>query len=700
VFGPPGLLAEGVYDLVFRNAGLFAAVVVVIFGVVIGIGDLVRLSPTRVFAISGVVVADAVRRRVLWIAPVAIVGILAVSQFLNPIDPQDAIRQTTKVCLFATGLIVTITAIILACTNLPKEIDNRVIYTIVTKPTSRLEIVLGKVLGFARVSALLLLIMGVFTYGYLLFREWRMRSWVREQLVAHPNDPVLQPYAKANLLSTRSLEQPDRAEMYGRPPAPDGTAVLMGGESQYFMVPFQLSAQQKDAIVSAVNGGGALFVVNKIGYEQRLPTPEEARQIRDLRLPVVEAGRSPSDGGLLPALPSPVSVPIPIPQISMKLYDKNLNPLVEGREVVNEGKPVQLPPDGDAPSPTMAIVSPEGVQGIVTADRVIVLVEALTQTVMYEVGLTPTVLAVATAPGAPMTEIGPVTLPDGKPQRPTFESHRGRYGMQFRGKADGSGPLAAFAFSGAQTPRTADGKAPVQVKIGIESAGDFEIEGNITPVLTLQVRNRKTGKTSDPMQVRVESGRVIESRVPVEFVEGGDFDVYVRGLNEGTWYGIEAQSLNVVTAERSFATNLFKSLFILWLMAILVVVISVFCSTFLSWPIAVVLTLMMLLGHWGVSQLGTASGSGLGAEVTQAMGVDNPTGARVLRESVDMLTTLLNFLAQFLPDIGKFAATEDIERGISIPWSKIGAAGWVLLGYGLPVLLLSYVIFRRKEVAP
>jgi len=37
---------------------------------------------------------------------------------------------------------------------------------------------------------------------------------------------------------------------------------------------------------------------------------------------------------------------------------------------------------------------------------------------------------------------------------------------------------------------------------------------------------------------------------------------------------------------------------------------------------------------------------------------------------------------------------------VSVPWSKIGDAGWVLLTYGLPMLLLAYVIFRRKEVAP
>src|SRR5207302_1993481 len=99
----------------------------------------------------------------------------------KPFDEQDAIRQTTKFCLFATGLVVIVSTIILACTNLPREIENRVIYTVVTKPTTRLEIVLGKILGFARVSAAILIIMGLFTWGYLVLRASLLRSDIRER---------------------------------------------------------------------------------------------------------------------------------------------------------------------------------------------------------------------------------------------------------------------------------------------------------------------------------------------------------------------------------------------------------------------------------------------------------------------------------------------------------------------------------------
>src|SRR3954454_4038900 len=160
-------LAALVPNVINQHLGWILFVLILIAGIAVGWQDLLRLSPKRIWAISGVSFSESLRRRVLWITPLAILGVIIVSQLQHPLDEQDAIRQTIKFCIFATGLVVAITTIILACTNLPREIDNRVIYTVVTKPTTRLEIVLGKVVGFARVSLVILLIMGLFTWGYL-----------------------------------------------------------------------------------------------------------------------------------------------------------------------------------------------------------------------------------------------------------------------------------------------------------------------------------------------------------------------------------------------------------------------------------------------------------------------------------------------------------------------------------------------------
>ena len=212
---PAFVLSFAFADLWHQYLPWLAAGIIVVLGLLIyGAHDLFRLSLTRIWAISSVCFSEAIRKRTLWITPLAIIGVIVVTQLSHPDDPQEAIRQATKFCLFASGLLVSVVAIILACTNLPKEIDNRVIFTVVTKPTTRLEIVLGKCLGFARISATIIIIMGIFTYAYLQTRSWTEMSAVHRQLASIPSDsptrPTLVYYADHGFLTTRRLDAPER----------------------------------------------------------------------------------------------------------------------------------------------------------------------------------------------------------------------------------------------------------------------------------------------------------------------------------------------------------------------------------------------------------------------------------------------------------------------------------------------------------
>ena len=152
--------------------------------------------------------------------------------------------------------------------------------------------------------------------------------------------------------------------------------------------------------------------------------------------------------------------------------------------------------------------------------------------------------------------------------------------------------------------------------------------------------------------------------------------------------------------DRSFILNLVKSLFILWLLALLVVIIAVFSSTFLSWPVAIQLTLVILLSHWMVDQLGDALKPSAGRSTLQIFGVQNPTESFLISNGVDKLTAFLRIVSGLMPDVSKFPVIEDIERGVSIPAAKVGQALEVVFCYGIPMLVFSYVILRSKEVAP
>ncbi len=192
------------------NWGLLVVAVIVIYGLlVVGASDLMRFSLKRAWAISGVCFAESIRKRVLWITPLAIVGVIGITQFQKAPDEQDAVRQSLKICLFATALVVMLTSIILACTNLPKEIESRVIYTIVTKPITRLEVILGKVIGFARVALAMILIMGLFTWGYMRVSAHQKRQQIAYRLqegdVSDTERDRMAEYEQSGLLTARSF---------------------------------------------------------------------------------------------------------------------------------------------------------------------------------------------------------------------------------------------------------------------------------------------------------------------------------------------------------------------------------------------------------------------------------------------------------------------------------------------------------------
>src|SRR3954465_1463973 len=171
-------------EVITKNLSTIVLILVVLDGLGIGLKDVLRFSITRAWAISSVCFRQSIRRRVLWLTPLVIAGVLVVAQFQKSVDAQDLVRQTTSYCLFATGLLVAIVTIILACTNLPQEIESRVIYTVATKPTTRLEIAVGEVVGFWRVSFWILVIMGLFSWGFLRMSGWRLRREISAQIEA------------------------------------------------------------------------------------------------------------------------------------------------------------------------------------------------------------------------------------------------------------------------------------------------------------------------------------------------------------------------------------------------------------------------------------------------------------------------------------------------------------------------------------
>jgi len=719
------ILSESISDQLAGSAGYVIAGLIVLAGLAVGLADLLRLSPRRVWAIGSVGFRESIRRRVLWVTPLAMLGIIAVSQLSHPFDEQDAIRQTTKYCLFASGVVVVIASLILACTSLPKEIDNRVIYTIVTKPATRLEIVLGKTIGFACTSAAILLVMGLFSYGYLRVNAAQLTSAIRQRLATLPQTAqsrqTLQHYVDQGLLQARSYTQPAPMEfgatpslqVYSKLPEPgDPVRWIFGNNEQDVIFPYELPAEVFDHPDAQL-----VFTLQVATNQPRPLTQKEVEtELRD-----ATATTRPTTQGAKKFPPKP--------RITVTMLNENGYTVLTGGEMMDamhlseadtrsdpsafkNTNSILLEPSGKAGvGQAIVVVAPKYLQEKVktiqpSADgkrRAYLMISGQTLATQYGFGPDAVGLSalVPDASGKPINLPIPRTNDKGQEMPAVFRGRltSTRY-QQLRGDPDrAEAPVAVFQFQDKNLHITSD-QVPFEFRTKVERSDDAEAtETDNATWIEVRIHNHKTGFSSPPMEVTVDSDRPTFFRAPRAAVEGGDFDMTVRSRTRGHYVGLRTTSVAAVSSTESFAFNLFKSLLILWMLSVLVVIIAVFCSTFVSWPIAVVLTLVILLGRWCVTQLGEPASP-------QQMATDffgsnaSPVQARVFTDTLGALNKVLTVTSKVLPDVDKFKVTEEIERGVSISSRTMYDAVGVILMFGVPMLILAYLFLRRKEVAP
>lgn len=129
--------------------------------------DLPDTSPQRIYALSRLAFQEAIRRRVLVVMAVFIVGLLFAGWFLDP-GSSNIARLYISFVMTGTSFLVMLLGLFLSCFSLPADIKNKTIQTITTKPVRCTEIVLGRIFGFTAVGTLLLVVMGVLSYVFVV----------------------------------------------------------------------------------------------------------------------------------------------------------------------------------------------------------------------------------------------------------------------------------------------------------------------------------------------------------------------------------------------------------------------------------------------------------------------------------------------------------------------------------------------------
>ncbi len=128
--------------------------------------DLPGTSPRRIFALARLAFKEAIRRKILIVAAIFVVGLLIAGWYLDP-SSEDPARLYISFVLTATNYLILMLALFISAFSLPADIKSKTIYTIVTKPVRATEIVLGRVFGFAAVGTMLLVPMGLASYLFV-----------------------------------------------------------------------------------------------------------------------------------------------------------------------------------------------------------------------------------------------------------------------------------------------------------------------------------------------------------------------------------------------------------------------------------------------------------------------------------------------------------------------------------------------------
>ena len=125
----------------------------------------------RLYAIAKLSVIEANRRMwAPWVVLTVFAVILAFTHwFLQPPEqrPAEVGRLYIGTLTLLTSLLITVMVSVLSPISLPQDIQNQTIYTVVSKPVRRLELVWGRMLGFMTLVTVLIAVFGGISLIYL-----------------------------------------------------------------------------------------------------------------------------------------------------------------------------------------------------------------------------------------------------------------------------------------------------------------------------------------------------------------------------------------------------------------------------------------------------------------------------------------------------------------------------------------------------
>lgn len=147
-------------------------------------------SPARVWALASTTLTELIRLKIFYFLLLFALLLIGSSAFLIRFSFQDQFQMLKDLSLGSMSIFTSLLAILATASLLPKDIEDRTLYTILAKPVPRFEYLLGKLGGVLLLLAIALLFMGALFAGVL---AWRVHVVTGEILGSgSPNELLLQ----------------------------------------------------------------------------------------------------------------------------------------------------------------------------------------------------------------------------------------------------------------------------------------------------------------------------------------------------------------------------------------------------------------------------------------------------------------------------------------------------------------------------
>lgn len=145
-----------------------------------------RFSPGRIWVLASSTFTQLVRMRIFYFLIVFAILVAAASNLNLLYTAAQKLRMLKDASFGAMSIFSWLFAIAATAVLIPRDLEDRTLYTILSKPVPRLEYLLGKLFGVLLTIGVSLVVMYLFFTAFLFFREVTVLAEEQQYLESQP----------------------------------------------------------------------------------------------------------------------------------------------------------------------------------------------------------------------------------------------------------------------------------------------------------------------------------------------------------------------------------------------------------------------------------------------------------------------------------------------------------------------------------